>query len=90
MAACVCGATLALAHRGALHCASQRALLVLLMCVHTPPAASSAAAAARAGIVFAGVHDSFWTHAGSVPLMNVVLRDKFVLLHNNTVRGRQC
>lgn len=34
------------------------------------------------GITFAGVHDSFWTHAGSVDDMNEILRDKFVYLHD--------
>lgn len=34
-----------------------------------------------AGLAFAGVHDSFWTHAGSVPQMNAILREKFVELH---------
>lgn len=39
-------------------------------------------AAASAGIDFAGVHDSFWTHAGTVERMNELLRDKFVELHS--------
>ena len=38
--------------------------------------------APRPGITFAGVHDSFWTHAGSVERMNELLRDKFVELHS--------
>jgi DNA-directed RNA polymerase len=38
------------------------------------------------GITFAGVHDSFWTHAGHVPVMNKLLRDKFVELHTREVR----
>lgn len=33
------------------------------------------------GITFAGVHDSFWTHAGSVDVMNHILREKFHELH---------
>jgi DNA-directed RNA polymerase len=36
--------------------------------------------------VFAGVHDSFWTHAGNVPQMNKLLRAKFVELHTLEVR----
>ena len=32
-------------------------------------------------ITFAGVHDSFWTHASSVDEMNTILRQKFVALH---------
>ncbi|KAI8466914.1 MAG: hypothetical protein J3K34DRAFT_460646 [Monoraphidium minutum] len=33
------------------------------------------------GLTFAGVHDSFWTHAGSVSSMNRLLREEFVALH---------
>lgn len=33
------------------------------------------------GLSFAGVHDSFWTHAGTVDAMNTILREKFVELH---------
>ena len=35
-----------------------------------------------AGIAFVGVHDSFWTHAGDVPVLNRVLREAFVDLHS--------
>lgn len=35
-----------------------------------------------AGLSFAGVHDSFWTHAGSVETMNNILREKFFELHS--------
>ena len=38
--------------------------------------------AAGAGLAFAGVHDSFWTHAGSVDTMNTILRDTFLELHS--------
>ena len=38
-----------------------------------------------AGLAFAGVHDSFWTHAGSVDTMNHILRDKFVELHQEPI-----
>lgn len=34
------------------------------------------------GLSFAGVHDSFWTHAGTVDRMNTILREKFVDLHS--------
>ena len=34
------------------------------------------------GLAFAGVHDSFWTHAGSVDRMNANLRDTFIELHS--------
>ena len=30
------------------------------------------------------MHDSFWTHAGSVPLMNQILRDEFIKLYSET------
>lgn len=45
----------------------------------------TANACRRAGLVFAGVHDSFWTHAGDVEKMNVILREKFVELYNQPV-----
>ncbi|KAJ1679183.1 DNA-directed RNA polymerase [Spiromyces aspiralis] len=35
----------------------------------------------RRGLVFASVHDSYWTHACDVDTMNEVLRDQFVALH---------
>ncbi len=35
-----------------------------------------------AGIAFAGVHDSFWTHAADVPTMARNLRRTFVDLHS--------
>ena len=34
-------------------------------------------------IVFASVHDSFWTHAADVPKMNATIREKFIDLHEN-------
>ena len=36
----------------------------------------------KLGLDFAGVHDSFWTHAGTVDQMNEVLRETFVTLHS--------
>jgi DNA-directed RNA polymerase len=36
----------------------------------------------KLGLDFAGVHDSFWTHAGTVDQMNEVLRETFVALHS--------
>lgn len=33
-------------------------------------------------VMFVGVHDSYWTHAGSVEEMNRVLREKFIELHS--------
>ena len=35
----------------------------------------------RAGVVFAAVHDSYWTHACDVSEMNHILREQFVELH---------
>lgn len=35
--------------------------------------------------VTAGVHDSYWTHAGDVEKMNRLLREKFVELYEQPV-----
>lgn len=35
--------------------------------------------------MFAGVHDSFWTHACDVEKMNQILREKFVELYNKPI-----
>ena len=35
-----------------------------------------------AGLQFAGVHDSFWTHAQNVPVMNRILREQFIKLYS--------
>jgi DNA-directed RNA polymerase len=40
------------------------------------------------GLTFAAVHDSFWTHAADVPVMNQVLRDAFVRMHSEDIIGR--
>jgi DNA-directed RNA polymerase len=40
------------------------------------------------GLTFAAVHDSFWTHAADVPIMNQVLRDSFVRMHEEDIIGR--
>lgn len=42
----------------------------------------TALACAQEGLAFAGVHDSFWTHAGDVPRMSQLLREQFVALHS--------
>ncbi|XP_052730856.1 DNA-directed RNA polymerase 3B, chloroplastic isoform X3 [Vigna angularis] len=42
----------------------------------------TALACRDAGLSFAGVHDSFWTHACDVEKMNHILREKFVELYN--------
>lgn len=36
----------------------------------------------RRKLTFSAVHDSYWTHAGSVDEMNVILRDQFIKLHS--------
>jgi len=38
-----------------------------------------------AGLTFASVHDSYWTHAADVPVMNKLLREQFVLLHGQPI-----
>ncbi|KAB8760591.1 hypothetical protein FH972_026583 [Carpinus fangiana] len=40
------------------------------------------------GLQFASVHDSFWTHAADVPVMNRILRDAFVRMHSDDVVRR--
>lgn len=41
----------------------------------------TAVACRKAGLTFAGVHDSYWTHACDVDEMNRILREKFVELY---------
>ncbi|KAI9503261.1 hypothetical protein BX070DRAFT_252646 [Coemansia spiralis] len=38
-----------------------------------------------AGLVFASVHDSYWTHACDIDRMNAILRDQFVKLHERSI-----
>ncbi|OQV21804.1 DNA-directed RNA polymerase, mitochondrial [Hypsibius exemplaris] len=45
---------------------------MMLTCLH----------AARAGISFAAVHDSYWTHPANVDIMNKLTREQFVALHS--------
>lgn len=40
------------------------------------------------GLSFAAVHDSFWTHAADVDVMNRVLRDAFIRIHSEDVIKR--
>ncbi|KAL3640220.1 DNA-directed RNA polymerase 2, chloroplastic/mitochondrial [Castilleja foliolosa] len=53
----------------------------------------TAIACKKAGLSFAGVHDSYWTHACDVDEMNKILREKFVelyeapILENTVVEG---
>ena len=37
----------------------------------------------KQGITFAGVHDSYWTHAADVSNLNSILRNQFVDLHGS-------
>ncbi|KAJ2098316.1 DNA-directed RNA polymerase, partial [Coemansia sp. S100] len=39
----------------------------------------------KAGLVFASVHDSYWTHACDVDTMNNIIRDQFVQLHRRPI-----
>ncbi|TXG56708.1 hypothetical protein EZV62_018021 [Acer yangbiense] len=45
----------------------------------------TAVACKRAGLNFAGVHDSYWTHACDVDEMNRILREKFVELYEKPI-----
>jgi len=47
----------------------------------------TATACQERGIAFAAVHDSFWTHAGTVDAMNAILREQFVRLHSRDLLG---
>ncbi|KAI9836646.1 MAG: hypothetical protein M1819_001280 [Sarea resinae] len=40
------------------------------------------------GLSFAAVHDSFWTHAADLDVMNEVLRDAFIRMHSDDIVGR--
>ena len=42
----------------------------------------------EAGLSFAAVHDSFWTHAADVDTMNTILRDAFIRMHSEDIIGR--
>ncbi|KAK9095670.1 hypothetical protein Scep_027139 [Stephania cephalantha] len=45
----------------------------------------TAIACKRAGLNFAGVHDSYWTHACDVDTMNRILREKFEELYEKPI-----
>eukprot|EP00252_Welwitschia_mirabilis_P023890 TRINITY_DN6880_c0_g2_i1.p1 TRINITY_DN6880_c0_g2~~TRINITY_DN6880_c0_g2_i1.p1 ORF type:complete len:988 (-),score=209.84 TRINITY_DN6880_c0_g2_i1:846-3809(-) len=45
----------------------------------------TALACNKAGLIFAGVHDSYWTHASDVDTMNRILREKFVELYKQPI-----
>ncbi|KAI9152137.1 DNA-directed RNA polymerase [Paramyrothecium foliicola] len=40
------------------------------------------------GLDFAAVHDSFWTHAADIDVMNGCLREAFIQIHEENVVGR--
>jgi DNA-directed RNA polymerase len=42
----------------------------------------------EAGLTFAAVHDSFWTHAADVSTMGAFLRDAFIKMHQDDIIGR--
>ncbi|KAI9883988.1 MAG: hypothetical protein M1823_004235 [Watsoniomyces obsoletus] len=42
----------------------------------------------EAGLTFAAVHDSYWTHAGDIDAMNSFLREAFIDVHQDDVMGR--
>jgi len=39
----------------------------------------------RSGATFSSVHDSFWTHAANVAVMNRICREQFVELHSQPI-----
>lgn len=39
----------------------------------------------RAGVTFVSVHDCFWTHPCTVPIMNRICREQFILLHSQPI-----
>ncbi|KAK3019132.1 hypothetical protein RJ639_002863 [Escallonia herrerae] len=45
----------------------------------------TAVACKKAGLNFAGVHDSYWTHACDVDVLNSILREKFVELYETPI-----
>ena len=42
----------------------------------------------KLGLTFAMVHDSFWTHASDVDILNRVNRDAFIRMHSEDIVGR--
>src|SRR5690606_22320257 len=45
----------------------------------------TAADCSRKGLAFAGVHDSFWTHASDADILAASLRQQFVDLHSQPI-----
>nr|CAB3456645.1 unnamed protein product [Digitaria exilis] len=50
----------------------------------------TAVACKKQGLNFAGVHDSYWTHACDVDTMNKILREKFVELYDTPILENVC
>ncbi|KAL2918417.1 DNA-directed RNA polymerase [Polyrhizophydium stewartii] len=48
----------------------------------------SAIACQACNVEYAAVHDSYWTHAGTVDQMNTILREAFVRLHTENIMDR--
>lgn len=48
----------------------------------------SAIECGQRNLQFAAVHDSFWTHAADLDVMNTVLRETFIKIHEEDVVGR--
>lgn len=48
----------------------------------------SATECGRRGLVFALVHDSYWTHAADMDVLGEVIRDSFVKLHSQNLIGQ--
>ena len=48
----------------------------------------TARACREAGLTFAAVHDSYWTHACDMPRMSRILREEFIALHESTDLAR--
>ena len=42
----------------------------------------------EAGLTFAAIHDSFWTHAGDVHAMNGIIREAFIRMHSEDIISR--
>lgn len=42
----------------------------------------------EAGLTFAAVHDSFWTHAGDIDTMNSITREAFIRMHSENIIER--
>ncbi|KAI0087670.1 DNA/RNA polymerase [Irpex rosettiformis] len=40
------------------------------------------------GIMFASVHDSYWTHACDIDEMSTIIRDTFIALHSSDILGK--